>query len=93
MIEAHYSTNTKVKRSKLNAVEAPNKLPSRVLFSDRDAEQKMYSINTDIYQGAKKEKEKHDLNKKLYLKIFGGTILLGASIAGISKIRNFFRKS
>lgn len=92
-LEAHYSTETKVKRPKLVAAEAPASLPKQVLFSNQDADKKMQQINTDIYEGAKKEKTKNDFDKKLYFKIFGGITLLTAGIAGIYKIRNFFRKS
>lgn len=92
-LEAHYSTETKVKRPKLVAAEAPASLPKQVLFSNQDADKRMQQINTDIYEGAKKEKAKNDFDKKLYFKIFGGITLLTAGIAGIYKIRNFFRKS
>lgn len=92
-LEAHYSTETKVKRPKLVAAEAPASLPKQVLFSNQDADKRMQQINTDIYEGAKKEKAKNDFDKKLYFKIFGGVTLLTAGIAGIYKIRNFFRKS
>ena len=92
-LEAHYSTETKVKRPKLVAAEAPASLPKQILFSNQDADKRMQQINTDIYEGAKKEKTKNDFDKKLYFKIFGGVTLLTAGIAGIYKIRNFFRKS
>ena len=92
-LEAHYSTETKVKRPKLVAAEAPASLPKQVLFSNQDADKRMQQINTDRYEGAKKEKAKNDFDKKLYFKIFGGVTLLTAGIAGIYKIRNFFRKS
>lgn len=93
MIEAHYTTETKVKRPINTVAEAPAALPKHHLFSDKDAQQKINSINTDIYEGTKKEKTKHEFNKSLYFKIFGGVALFTAGIAGISKIRSFFRKS
>lgn len=92
-IDAHYSTETKVKRPKITAAEAPGVLPAVHVFSDKDASKKMKSINTDIYEGAKKEKSKNEFNKSLYFKIFGGVTLLTAGIAGVHKIRKFFRKS
>ena len=58
-LEAHYSTETKVKRPKLVAAEAPASLPKQVLFSNQDADKRMQQINTDIYEGAKKEKAKN----------------------------------
>ena len=50
----------------------------------------MQSINTDIYEGAKKEKSNHEFNRKLYFKIFGGVALTAAGIAGFSKIRKWW---
>lgn len=40
-----------------------------------------------------KGESKNDFNKSLYFKIFGGVALATAGIAGINKIRSFFRKS
>jgi len=91
MIEAHYSTETKVKRPQITA-EAPSKVPKHALFSDKEATKRVQKINTDIYEGAKKEKTKNDFNKSLYFKIFGGVTLLTAGIAGIYKIRKYFKK-
>ena len=92
MIEAHYTTETKVKPPKILA-EAPVTLPKQVIFSDTEASGKIQEINTDIYEGAKKEKKKHEFNKSLYFKLFGGAALLTAGIAGINKIRKFLKKS
>lgn len=92
-LEGHYSTETRVKRPKIVAAEAPAILPKQTLFSNKDADKRIQQINTDIYEGAKKEKTKNDFNKKLYFKIFGGVALFSAGIAGVYKIRNFFRKS
>lgn len=92
MIEAHYSTDTKVKRPKIISVAAPNILPAKSSFSDKEAKRKLDSINTDIYENTRKEKAKHESNKSLYFKIFGGVTLLTAGIAGISKIRDFFKR-
>ena len=93
ILEGHYSTETKVKRPKITVAEAPAALPKHTLFSEKEAKQKINAINTDIYQGTKKEKAKNDFNKSLYFKIFGGVALATAGIAGINKIRDFFRKS
>ena len=93
ILESHYSSEIKVKRPKINAAEAPAALPKHTLFSEKEAKQKLNAINTDIYQGAKKEKSKHEFNKSLYFKIFGGVAPTAAGIAGIYKIKGFFRKS
>lgn len=93
ILEGHYSTETKVKRPQINIAEAPEVLPKHALFSDREAKQKLNAIDSDIYQGTKKEKTKHEFNKSLYFKIFGGVTLATAGIAGINKIRKFFKQS
>ena len=87
ILEGHYSNETKVKRPKITAAEAPQILPKRTLFSEAEAKQKLNAINTDIYEGAKKEKSKNEFNKSLFFKIFGGVTLATASIAGICRIR------
>jgi len=87
ILEGHYSTETKVKRPKITAAEAPAALPKRTLFSEKEAKQKLNEINTDIYQGTKKEKAKNEFNKSLYFKIFGGVALAAAGIACIHKFR------
>lgn len=92
-IDAHYSTNMKVKRPAIKAADAPFSVPKNKLFSNQDADIKIRSINTDIYEGAQKEKAKNDFKKSIYFKIFGGIALLTAGIAGLRRIQNFFRKS
>lgn len=87
ILEGHYSNETKVKRPKITAAEAPAALPKRTLFSEQEAKIRLNEINTDIYQGAKKEKSKNEFNKSLYFKIFGGVALTAAGIAGIYKFR------
>ncbi len=93
VIESHYTTQSKVKRPKLSVAEPPATLPKHNLFSEKEANQKINNINNDIYVGTQKEKTKHDLNRNLYFKIFGGVALLTAGIAGYDKIKKFFRKS
>ena len=50
-------------------------------------------LKSILRNDTKKEKAKNDFNKSLYFKIFGGVALATAGIAGINKIRDFFRKS
>ena len=92
-IEAHYSKDTKIMRPKISVAQPPSSLPQKHLFSEKEAQVKMDKINTDIYQGTKKEKSKYEFNKSLYFKIFGGVGLAVAGIAGFDRIRKFFRKS
>lgn len=93
MLEAHYTTETKVKRPNIGPAVPPEELPRQIPFSDKEANKRMAAIDKDIYEGRSKEKAKSEFNKKLYFKIFGGILLTIAGIAGIRKIRNFFRKS
>ena len=39
-LEGHYSTETKVKRPKIVAAEAPAILPKQTLFSNKDADKR-----------------------------------------------------
>ena len=93
MLEAHYTTESKVNRPKSMVAEAPAMLPKHNLFSNKEADKRIYAINSDIYEGAKKEQKKNEFDKALYFKIFGGVTLLTAGIAGVDRIRNFFKKS
>ena len=93
MIEAHYTTENKTHRPRNVVVSAPTVLPKNQLFSDKNADQKMNTINQDIYQGTQKEKSKNGFNKSLYFKIFAGLALTVAGFACFRKIKNFFRKS
>ena len=80
-LEAHTSTNMKVKRPKVSPNDLTIILPDKKPFSDKEATKRMQTINTDIYEGTVKEKEKHEFNFKRYLSIFGIMALLTAAIA------------
>jgi len=86
-IDANYSTNMKVAKPKISAYEAPPELPKHHLFSDKDANQKIQKINTDIYEGAAKEKANHEFSFSKFFKIFGGITLTALVIACIRKLR------
>ena len=84
-IDSHNSTNMKVKKPKVTSNDLQVPLPSKKLFSDSDATKRIQAINTDIYESATKEKEKHEFNFKRYFTIFGIITVLTAAIA-------YFRK-
>jgi len=84
-LEAHSSKNMKVKPPTVTPNDLIIKLPKQKVFSDQEATKKMQAINTDIYIGAKKEKEKHEFNTKRYFTIFSIFALITAAIA-------YFRK-
>ena len=86
-LDSHYSTQSKAKLSKRAVAQAPAVLPKHKLFSNEEAEQKINSINKDIYTGTVNKKKKKEFNRSLYFKIFGGIAAAVAGIAGINKIR------
>lgn len=85
-------TNMKVKRPVATVAEAPVALPSRNGFKDQDATKKMQQINSDIYEGYKKEKANHEFNLKLFSKIFIGIALGILSVKGIRKLIQLFKR-
>ena len=93
ILEGHYSTETKVKRPKITVAEAPAALPKHTLFLKKKQSKRLMQLILTFTKVQKKEKAKNDFNKSLYFKIFGGVALATAGIAGINKIRDFFRKS
>ena len=91
-IGAHYSSDMKVQKPKVTMYEAPPELPKHHLFSDKDATKRMQEINTDIYEGSRKEKSNNGFNRSTFFKIFGGITLTAIIIACIRKIRNWGKK-
>ena len=77
---AHTSTSMKIKRPKVDPNDLKVILPDKKPFSDKEATKRMQAINTDIYEGATKEKQKHEFNLKRYFTIFGIMALLTAAI-------------
>ena len=82
-IQAHYTDNPKVERSKRMVVKAPEALNNMHLYNDIDAKKKMRAINNDIY--VKTEQEKSSFNKK-FLKVFGGIVVTILGIIGLKKL-------
>ena len=84
-LEAHNSANLKVERPKISPNDLMITLPVQKPFSDKEATKRMQTINTDIYEGATKEKEKHEFNYKRFFTIFGIITLLTGAIAYFHK--------
>ena len=82
-LNAHYTSNPKVERPQRAIVSAPNNLPVMNLYNDRDANNRMKSINNDIYQGFKQEKQKDGTN---FLKGFVAVIFGVLTFLGIKKV-------
>ena len=80
-VDAHSSKNMKVKRPKVLPNDLMINLPQKNIYSDREATKKIQAINTDIYENAKKEKDRHEFNFKHYFTICGIVALLAGAIA------------
>lgn len=88
ILEAHNSSNMKLKRPKITAADFSQKLlTDKTTYSKKEADKRLTVLNNDIYQGAKKEKDKHDFNFKRYFTIFGILALLAAAIGYFRKGR------
>lgn len=86
-IDAHYSTSEKVKKPSYTVASAPNTLPSRHLFNDKDANNRFKMLSQDIYNDSKKEEKRHATN---FIKIFGAGIIGVLAFLGLKKV---FKKS
>ena len=84
-IDAHTSTNMKVKRPKVQPNDVLITLPDKKPFYDKEATKRLQAINTDIYENAVKEKDKHEFSFKRYFTIFGIMALLTAAITYLCK--------
>ena len=91
-IEAHYSSNMKVKRPNITEALPPTNALNSGMFSDKDATKRFNDLNKDIYESANKEKKNHGFDRKLFFKIFVGIILAVAGVSCYGKIRKFFKK-
>ncbi|MBR6127369.1 hypothetical protein IKQ21_06760, partial [bacterium] len=78
-IDAHYSDSMKVERPKINPENIKITVPHKTLYSDADATKRIQQLNTDIYEGQKKEKAKNEFNFKTYFKLIAAFILAAAS--------------
>lgn len=85
MLEAHYTTETKIQPISNLIANPPATIPANKLFSDKEADKKLAEINNDIYIGAQKEKNNKNFKKKLYLKILALVSLIVAGVAGYKK--------
>ena len=98
-LEAHTSTDMKVKRPKIVMQNLNPVLLSEKTFSNAEADKRIQSVYDDIFESAKtvkrkkvfktgtKEYDNYGFNFKRYFTIFGIITLLTAAIACIRKIR------
>ena len=54
-LNAHYTTEPKVKRQEHVVVTGPETIPTRHVYSDREANKKLEKLNNDIYIAVQNE--------------------------------------
>jgi len=84
-LNAHYSSETKVKRPVRIATTVQKDLYNKKLFDDKAANQRIVNINNDIYVKTHQEKRRERTN---FAKWFAGFVL---AIVGFIGIKRFFK--
>ena len=82
-LDAHYTTEAKVKRHPHVVVSAPEALPTYHVYNDIDANKRLADLNNDIYVRYKEEKAQP---KRTFLKAFGAIVATILAIVGIKRI-------
>ena len=84
-LNSHYTTTPTVNNPQLIVVTAPEEIPIRHVFSDRDANLKLKQLNQDIYKDSQKAKNKDVI--KIFKWLGGITI----AILAIFGAKHFFK--
>lgn len=84
-LNAHYSKETKVKRSSPVADTVQYDLRAKRVFNDKEANQKMRAINEDIYTGMQQVKRSE---KTSFAQWFAGAVAVILLCLGLKR---FFR--
>ena len=79
-LEANSGSNMKLSRPKVSSADFTNALNNYTKYSNAESKKQLKAIDKDIYQRAKKEKDRHEFNFKRYFTIFGILGLLTAAI-------------
>ena len=88
-LNAHYTTETKVKRPSKTVANAPSSLPNNKMpYYDKDATKRMQNINESIYRDCQAEKKQKTSGA---VKFVSATALTILGALGIKKL--FFKKS
>jgi len=88
-LNAHYTTETKVKRPSKTVANAPSNLPNNKMpYYDREATKRMQNINESIYRDCQAEKKQKTSGA---VKFVSATALTILGALGIKKL--FFKKS
>ena len=89
ILNAHYTTDTKVNRPIKTVANAPSNLPNNNMpYYDREATKKIQAINESIYDDCKAEKKRGFSNA---VKFVSATALAILAALGIKNF--FFKKS
>ena len=82
-LDAHYTSNPKVERPKVDVISGPVDVSKGHLYNDIDARNKFRQIDADIYDGVKAEKKK---SSNGFWKVFFGAILAILGFKGLQKL-------
>lgn len=90
--DSYYTNCAKVTRPKPTVAQGPNyMLQNKVVYSDREANEKMRSINNDIFETSQQIKKQES---RKFWKSFIGLIIGLLGIVGLIKLgKNIFKKS
>lgn len=66
-LDAHYTTSPKVEIPQHVVVQGPETIPQYHIYTDREANIKLETLNNDVYEAVQKTPKK---NKKKFLGIF-----------------------
>ena len=89
ILNAHYTTDTKVNRPIKTVANAPSNLPNNKMpYYDKDATKRMQNINESIYRDCQAEKKQKTSGA---VKFVSATALTILGALGIKKL--FFKKS
>ena len=64
-LNSHYSTSSKVAKPQRVVVSGPENIPKYHLYTDKEANEKLYAIEGDIYESIQKMPKKKNKNKFL----------------------------
>lgn len=67
-LNAHYTTAPKVEKPKHVVVDGPENIPTRHIYSDKEANAKLEALNNDVFVAVQKEPK--PAKKKKFLGIF-----------------------
>ena len=64
-LNAHYTTSSKVEKPQRVVVKGPDNIPKYHLYTDKEANERLYALETDVYEAIQKTPKKKNKNKFL----------------------------